>query len=197
MRSVDSAPADLLAALSRTLDTLGARWYLFGAQASLIWGRPRLTADVDVTVRLDPEDPERLVHALADNGFELRVPWEAAFVRNTRVLPFVYKPNGLPLDLVLAGPGLEEAFVERARSVSIAGITIPVISPEDLIVTKLLAGRPKDMEDIRGVLREQLGSLDVEGIRSTLRLLEEALSQSDLQPLFNQELVRAQRSAAG
>jgi hypothetical protein len=197
VQSVDNAPADLLAALSRTLDALGAGWYLFGAQASLIWGRPRLTADVDVTVRLVPEDPERLVHALEDSGFALRVPWNAAFVRSTRVLPFVYRPNGLPLDVVLAGPGLEEAFVDRARSVSIGGITIPVISPEDLIVTKLLAGRPKDIEDIRGVLRERLGVLDVEGIRSTLRLLEEALSQSDLQPLFDQELLRAERWSAG
>lgn len=41
--------ADLLAALAGALGELGVRWYLFGAQAVLIHGRPRLTDDVDVT----------------------------------------------------------------------------------------------------------------------------------------------------
>jgi hypothetical protein len=191
--SPDIAPADLLAALARILASLRVRWYLFGAQAALIWGRPRLTADVDVTVRLDPEDPERLVRALEAGGFRLRVSPDADFVRRTRVLPFVYTPNGLPLDVVLAGPGLEEMFLERARPVQVADVTIPVISPEDFIVVKILAGRPKDLEDVRGVLGERLPSLDVDAIRSTLALLEEALSQSDLRPVFEAELLHARR----
>lgn len=32
----------------------GIRWYLFGAQAAIIWGSPRLSADVDVTASIDP-----------------------------------------------------------------------------------------------------------------------------------------------
>jgi hypothetical protein len=47
--------------------------YVFGAQAVLIWGRPRFTADVDVTVRLEPEEPDRLIEALANEQFVLRV----------------------------------------------------------------------------------------------------------------------------
>lgn len=191
MPSPDIAPADLLAALARALASLRVPWYLFGAQAALIWGRPRLTADVDVTVRLDPGDSDRLVRALEASGFRLRVPANADVVRRTRVLPFVYTPNGLPLDVVLAGPGLEEVFLARARSVQIAGVTIPVLCPEDLIVTKILAGRGKDLEDIRGVLRERLGSLDLGTIRSTLMLLEDALAQNDLRPSFEAELLRA------
>ena len=109
-----TAPADLIAALAEALGAIGARWYLFGAQAALIWGRPRLTADVDVTVRLDPEDPDALVRAFAEHGFRLRVDPRDDFVRRTRVLPFVFSPNGLPVDVVLAGPGLEELFLSRA-----------------------------------------------------------------------------------
>lgn len=101
--------------------------------------------------------------------------------------------SGLPLDIVLAGPGLEELFLERAVEVTVEGVTVPVISPEDLIVAKILAGRPKDLEDVRGILRERLSSLDIELIRSTLTLLEDALSQSDLRPLFESELARARR----
>jgi len=188
-----TAPADLLAALAEALAAVGARWYLFGAQAALIWGRPRLTADVDVTVRLEPDNPDALVRAFARHGFRLRVESGDDFVRRTRVLPFVFEPNGLPVDVVLAGPGLEELFLSRAVTVRVGSVTVPVISPEDLIVTKILAGRPKDVEDVRGILLERGGHLDLGTVRATLGMLEAALGQSDLRPAFEAELARARR----
>jgi len=62
----------------------------------------------------------------------------------------------------------------------VQGTSIPVISPEDLIVTKVLAGRSKDIEDVRSVIHERRASLDAERIRTLLGLLEQALGQSDL-----------------
>ena len=44
--------AELLTDLGRALARLGVRWYLFGAQAAILYGVARLTADVDVTVDL-------------------------------------------------------------------------------------------------------------------------------------------------
>ena len=188
MLPVQSAPIDLLAALAGALSRLHARWYVFGAQAVVLWGRPRLTADIDVTVRMDPEEPERLVRALEASGFSLRIGNTPEFVRRTRVLPFVHATSGMPMDVVLAGPGLEELFLSRAVPVTIGSLVVPVISPEDLVATKILAGRPKDIEDVRGILRERLSTLDLESIRSTLALLEEALGQSDLRPILEREL---------
>ena len=130
---------------------------------------------------------------LEASGFRLRVSSSDDFVRRTRVLPFVYLPNGLPVDLVMAGPGLEELFLARAVQVDVAGVTVPVISPEDLIVTKVLAGRPKDLEDIHGVLRQRGGALNLDVIRTTLALLEEALAQGDLLPVFEDALSRIHR----
>jgi len=168
-------------------------WYLFGAQAVQVWGLPRLTADVDVTVRLRGENPSRFVAAMKTAGFDLRVADVDDFIRRTRVLPFVHRDSQIPLDVVLAGPGLEEEFLERARSVDLGGVTVPVISPEDLLVTKILAGRPKDLEDVHGILRERLGELDLSRVRRVLTLLEDALTQSDLKPLFEEQLVAAKK----
>jgi len=61
----------------------------------------------------------------------------------TRVLPFRHVKSGLPLDVVLAGPGLEEDFQARAVPIDIEGVLVPVITAEDLIITKVLAGRAK------------------------------------------------------
>jgi hypothetical protein len=57
-------------------------------------------------------------------------------------------------------------------------------------VTKILAGRSKDIEDIRGVLTERGTQLDLGRVRTVLEMLEQALGQSDLVPLFETELAR-------
>ncbi len=188
-----SDPAELLAALSAALAGAGCRWYVFGAQAVIIWGRPRLTTDVDVTVEIASGGTESLVATLTSAGFHRTEDFSDEFVRVTRVLPFSHATTGMALDVVLAGPGLEEQFLDRVQVVDIAGVSVPVISPEDLIVTKALAGRAKDLEDIRGVLLARGTALDLNYIRHTLTMLEEALGQSDLGPTFEAELRRAAR----
>ncbi len=111
-----------------------------------------LSADVDVTLRLTPDSPERFVGEMRVAGFELRVD-DPEFVRRTRVLPFVHIASGMPLDVVLAGSGLEDEFLSRARLLDIAGLRVPTIDPEDLVIAKVLAGRPRDLGDARGLWR--------------------------------------------
>lgn len=188
-----TAPARLLAAVRDVLAGWGDRWRLFGAQAVILWGRPRLTADVDITVRLEPENPSGFCADMARASFRLRVPDPESFLERTRVLPFLHQATGLPLDVVLAGPGLEEQFLERAVRVEVEGVAVPVIAPEDLIVMKILAGRSKDLEDLQSVLAARAGTLDKERVRSTLSVLEQALSRGDLLALFDAEYARAMR----
>ncbi|HLA78215.1 MAG TPA: DUF6036 family nucleotidyltransferase, partial [Vicinamibacteria bacterium] len=183
-RYVPVAPAavDVLTALVGILPRWGP-WYLFGAQAVVAYGVPRLSADVDVTLRLTPDSPGRFVTDMRVAGFELRVD-DPEFVRRTRVLPFVHVASGMPLDVVLAGSGLEDEFLGRARVLDIAGLSVPTIDPEDLIIAKVLAGRPKDLDDARGLWRVRGHEMNPGRIGSVLRLLEEALGQGDLTPAF-------------
>jgi hypothetical protein len=184
---VTPAAVDLLRALTAVLSKWG-RWYVFGAQAVIAYGVPRLSADVDVTVALDPDAPERFARDMADAGFRLRVS-DPDFVRRTRVMPFVHMATAMPLDVVLAGSGLEDEFLARARPTDVGGVVVPVIDREDLVIAKVLAGRPKDVEDAAAIWRTHGADLDAGRIERVLRLLEEALTQSDLLPTF--ERVRA------
>lgn len=167
-------------------------WYLFGAQAALLYGSPRLTADADLTVQLGQVPVESLVDALTRHGFELRVD-DPAFIRTTRVLPILHRGSGFPADVVLGGPGLEEAFLARAVIRNVHGVKVPVAAAEDLVVMKVLAGRRKDEEDVVAVLSAQHGKLDLGLIRRTLRDLTEALAQDDLLPAFERLLSEASR----
>ena len=175
--------AELLRSLAAAMAERDLSWYLFGAQAAIVWGSPRLSADVDVTATIAPAAVAAFIETMRRHDFHLLFD-DSDFVARTRVLPFVHRRTRMPLDVVLAGPGLEEDFLQRAIPVDVRGTLIPVISPEDLVITKVLAGRPKDIEDIRGVIHERRASLDDTRIRTILRLLEQALSQSDLLPVF-------------
>ena len=188
------AVAELLHALAAVMAERNLAWYVFGAQAAIVWGSPRLSADVDVTATIEPAAVESFTATMKQHGFHLPVN-DADLLARTRVLPFVHGRTRMPLDVVLAGPGLEEDFLRRAIPVDIGGTSIPVISPEDLVITKVLAGRPKDIEDVRAVIHERRASLDETRVRRILRLLEEALAQSDLLPVFERAWSEAEESS--
>ena len=60
-----------------------------------------------------------------------------------------------------------------------------MIAAEDLVVTKVLAGRAKDLDDVRGILVAQGTGLDADAVRTTLAMLEDALGVGDLVPAFD------------
>ena len=75
--------------------------------------------------------------------------------------------------------------MERTCTLLVAGLKVPLIALEDLIATKLLAQRPKDLDDVRGLLRTAVG-LDRARLTEIVSLLEAALDMSDLAPLLAQ-----------
>ena len=179
-----SALRDVLTDLSTFLGERGIQWYVFGAQAVIVFGRPRQTLDVDVTIDVSVDDASELSSALHQAGFPARLDEIKTFVRRTRVIPVVHEASGVPVDMILAGPGLEQEFLERVVNVDVQETSIPFISPEDLTAIKILAGRPKDLEDVRGILEKQGPSLDETRVRDVLGRLEGALDLSDLVQTF-------------
>ncbi|WP_437651447.1 nucleotidyltransferase [Sorangium sp. So ce362] len=170
------------------------RWYVFGAQAAVAYGRPRMTADVDVTIDLAQTSALTLVDDLSRAGFDLRIHLGEDFLREARLLPLVHRSTSMPIDVVIAASSLHIEFLARRRLIDLGGVRVPMISPEDLVVTKVLAGRPKDLEDVRGVLLEQ-HDLDLDRIRELLGEIEAALGEDRLLRRL-ERLIRTARATA-
>jgi hypothetical protein len=190
------AAAELLAALGRAMRQHGWRWYVFGAQAVIVHGRPRLTADVDAAVDAAGAEAGAVAGALEDHGFALRFPLPDDHLRTARLLPLVHAPTAMPLDLVLASGDLDREFLARAHARDVGGAVVPVISAEDLVAMKVLAGRRKDLEDVRGVLVEQGERIDLHRIRDVLASMESVVGEGRLLPRLDR-LVRAARGRRG
>jgi hypothetical protein len=84
---------DVFAAIAAAMRESASRWYVFGAQAATLWGRPRLTADVDVTAEIPAGRRDDFLEAMKRHTFRLRVD-DREFIDRTRVFPFLHEATG-------------------------------------------------------------------------------------------------------
>ena len=189
-----SALGEVLRDLGGVLDRRSIDWYLFGAQAVAIFGAPRATQDIDVTIRIERARLRELERDWEAAGFTHRFPEAAEDMLNRgAVVPLVHRRTRFDVDLVLAGSGFEDLVLAHARRISIAGVDVPVASPTHLLVMKVLAGRGKDVDDAMGLLAS--GHVDLADARSLLADLERALDQSDLLPQLDALVERSTRGS--
>jgi predicted nucleotidyltransferase len=67
-----------------------------------------------------------------------------------------------PLDLIFAVSDLHKNTLERRKQIDLHGIQIALGSAEDLILLKLSAGRPRDFDDVMGIVGNAGASLDLD-----------------------------------
>lgn len=172
--------AEQLRAVARSLSGLGAEYMLIGGLAVGVWSEPRATKDADLSVRVLAA-PDRVRDALATAGLEVargdlsRALEQGEAVRLRRA---GRADEPIVVDLLFAITPFEIDALQRRRSVVVLGVELPVATPEDLFVFKLIAGRPQDMADA-SVLHEIHGAgFDIERVRRWCREfgVEERLS---------------------
>jgi hypothetical protein len=118
-------------------------------------GRPRATRDVDVLVWLPlTRDWPAAVAALAPE-LVFRPGGNLAFAEASRVLLLRHVATGVDVDVALGLLPIEQELVESAVLSEESGLALPLPRPEHLVVLKALAGRPRDLVDIEGILEVQ------------------------------------------
>lgn len=171
------AAVEALAAFAAAMEKSSLRWYLCGAQAVCVHGRPRMTADIDVTV--ESYDPLKLLRDLVKTGFRPAIRGMKDVLDVASVIPLVHEDTKLPIDVQIAGHGIERDFLTRAKPVDIGGVKVPVIAAGDLILAKLLAARMKDLEDVQGIVAAARAT-ELARTRTMLAAVEIALERKDL-----------------
>ena len=145
----------LLSSIARALDEAGIAYMVIGGQAVLLYGEPRLTRDINITLGVDAASLERLLNLSRRLGLQPAVSDTAAFVSKTNVLPVADSASGIRVDFIFSFTPYEAAAIARTVSRSLEGHPVRYAAVEDVIVHKLFAGRARDLEDIRGILRRR------------------------------------------
>ena len=108
------------------------------------------------------------------------------FVEKFFVLPVIDTESQIRIDFIFSDSRFEKNAIKRARNVLILNKKIRFASPEDVIIQKIISGRPRDLEDALTVLIKQR-RLNIEYIIKWLNEFEKILNISLLK-IFNQLL---------
>ena len=153
---------EVLLIANKIFRDLGITHCFTGAVAASYWGIQRSTTDIDVI--WTQEKVEELCERLKKAGFLCEIDDFSAQTKKS--LNLVVLDTKSPFHLDLLPPQKEE--LERKHLVKIFGEDIWIIAPEDLILMKIIFGRPKDKQDIREMLRKLEDTLDLPFLRTEL-----------------------------
>jgi predicted nucleotidyltransferase len=169
----------LLERIALGLEQRQITYMIIGGQAVLIYGEPRLTRDVDVTLGVGPERLPELVAFAQASAWRLLVERPEEFVQRTMVLPCADPESGIRIDFIFSHSAYEQQAMERVRRVQIGKASVRFAAAEDVIVHKVIAGRPRDLEDVRGILLKN-SNLDRGYIRHWLTEFDRSLEEGYL-----------------
>jgi hypothetical protein len=166
----------LLERVARALAREGIPYMVIGGQAVLRYGEARLTQDIDLTLGVDLDRLPVVLRAVAGAGLGVLADPET-FTRETMVLPCRDPETGIRVDLVFSCTKYEREAIARATPVRILETDVRFASIEDLVIHKVVAGRPRDLEDVRRLLLKNRG-VSAGAVEAVLRELDLGLGES-------------------
>ncbi|MBI3397767.1 MAG: nucleotidyltransferase [Deltaproteobacteria bacterium] len=173
----------LLARIGETFGRRGLPYMVIGGQAVLLYGEPRLTRDIDITLGLGADRIDEILY-IAEELSLRPIPKDIKdFVRQTMVLPSIDDVTGIRVDFVFSFTPYEMEAIGRARKIVINGQGVRFASPEDLIIHKIFAGRLRDIEDVRTVLLKNSG-IDIPYIKNWLKEFDSASDEKNFLKTF-------------
>ncbi len=185
-------PFAVLRDLVNWLKAEGISGIITGGIAASILGRPRVTRDVDGVVIIDSELLDKFIKGGISYGFVPRIEDVLAFAEKSRVLLMRHKPTEMDVDISLGALPFEYESIERAVWIDVGGFSLPLPTPEDLIIMKAVAHRQRDLLDIESIL-DANQNLDFQRIRSWVSEFSSVLEMPEILDDLEKILTRYQK----
>ena len=168
-----------VAAIQRVIEKLDDRGVIIGGVAASLLGEPRLTADANALLLISIDEVPMLIELAQAEGLHPRYADIVDFARRSRVVLLRHRESGIDVDISLGLLPFEIEAVERSQEHRAGSLTVRLPTPEDLIILKAVAHRPKDMLDIEAVIAAQ-PHLDKARIAYWVRQFAELLEMPEL-----------------
>jgi predicted nucleotidyltransferase len=148
-------PKDILPVLSSLatwFNDQSVRYAIIGGVAIGLVAQPRATQDIDAVAWIDLADLPALLERATHFGFESRLPDPHSFAAQTRMVLLRHVESGLSVDVSCGALPFEKELIDRSLEVKAGELIVKVATPEDLLITKAVAHRSKDLLDIENLL---------------------------------------------
>ena len=145
-------------------EALQIPYALIGGLAVSVHGIPRPTHDLDFTIALARDRTSLLFDAVVELGYSVSDEFINGWVDQVGGLPLIrvrkwVRGGSIDVDIFLAESRFQASLLARSARVEVDGVPSQVASPEDLILLKLIASRPRDIGDVMDIFLAQ-GQLD-------------------------------------
>ncbi|MBN2400580.1 MAG: hypothetical protein JXI33_09620 [Candidatus Aminicenantes bacterium] len=151
---------------------------VIGGMANAIWGEPRATLDIDITIWVEDEKIQNLIQSLTP-VFKLLPENPREFISKNRVLPISTQTN-TRIDLLFGMLQFEESAISRAIEIDIHGTPVRFCTAEDLILHKIISVREKDLHDAENITARQKNKLDIAYLEPRIKELAEILEKPEV-----------------
>lgn len=178
----------LLTKISQALDENSLPYMVIGGQAVLLYGEPRLTRDIDITVGVSIDGLSQLLDIIEKIDLVPLPENIVSFAEKTFVLPAKDIKTNIRVDFIFSQTSYEKQAMERVNPVNFKNRIVRFASLEDIIIHKVFAGRPRDIEDAKSILVKNTG-FDKNYIVKWLEEFDNAMEQSKFTDIFN-DLIR-------
>lgn len=163
-------PDELLRYVIEALEGIDVPYALAGSIASIAYGEPRSTLDIDLVADLQHQDVARLKGRFPAPEFYLSEEAAAEAVEHRHQFNIIHPASGFKVDVFVAGDAVEASQIARRRRLpAIGALTATFSPPEELILKKLeyyqSGGSDKHLRDIRSMLRISGAEINQERVR--------------------------------
>lgn len=160
---------------------------VIGGQAVLLYGEPRLTKDIDITLGIPIDRLDELLVIIKELSL-IPLPEDVpSFVQKTMVFPVLEKSTAIRVDFIFSFTRYEAQAIARAKKIILAGQEVCFASLDDLILHKLFAGRPRDIEDVRTLILKNPG-IDESYIKRWLKEFDASVPGKGFLKIFDKIL---------
>lgn len=157
------------ASIQEFLESKHWKFFFIGGVPVQVWGQPRLTQDIDLTIFTELRDESEYISAFLAR-YKPKFSDALEYALTNRVLP-MFTDDGIGIDLTLGGlSDTSESLARSSYQPFVDDISLRVCSAEDLIIMKTVADRPRDWIDVESVIIRQ-NKLDWRYILKTLESL--------------------------
>jgi len=151
-------------------------YMVIGGQAVLIYGALRFTRDIDITLGLNTDRLNDILKIAKSLRLKLLVKDVADFVKKTYVLPLMNGKSKIRVDFIFSWSSYEREALKRVKKVKIGKTKVNFANVEDVIIHKIIAGRERDLEDVKSILIKK-EEVDEEYIKKWLLEFEKVIEE--------------------
>lgn len=178
----------LIKNIAKALDARKIPYMLIGGQAVLLYGRPRLTKDIDITLGVDVDSYTKIEGLCNKLRLKIIPKNPESFAEKTKVLPAEDVKSKIRVDFIFSYTPYEQQAIRRAKKVRIKSYLVRFAAVEDVIIHKVFAGRPVDIEDVKSMLIKNKGKIDFNYTRKWLRKFSQVPGQEKIVEDFKKTL---------